>query len=240
MQKPLSSPALCPFGSEDCPLSVEAQRLQDECARLRELSHTDPLTGLFNRRYMNIALDQEMERTRRTGLPTSLVMIDLDYFKRINDTHGHQAGDEALKWVSQVWRKNLRRIDIPCRYGGEEFAFILPGTRLQAGLRAAKRLQTALANSPVLLSGRNVPLTASFGVDAFTTREELTVRSFVKRADRYLLEAKGQGRNQICSQKPEAAKRTPEVTVDERNALFGPPALPAKGMARKYRTSQKG
>jgi diguanylate cyclase (GGDEF)-like protein len=239
MQKPLCSPALCPFGAEDCSIWAEAQRLQEECERLRELSHTDPLTGLFNRRYMKAALDQEMERTRRSGLPTSLIMIDLDYFKRVNDTYGHQAGDEALRWASQVWRQNLRRIDIPCRYGGEEFAIILPGTRLQAALRAAKRLQAALLNSPVPLPGREVRLTASFGVDTFTAREELTVRGFVKRADHYLLEAKVKGRNLICSQKPEAAKRTPEVTMDERTALFGPPALPAKGMARKNRPSPK-
>src|SRR4030042_740293 len=112
MQKPLCSPALCPFGAEDCPLWAETQRLQDECDRLQELSNTDPLTGLFNRRYMKIALDQEMERTRRSGLPTSLMMIDLDHFKRVNDTFGHQAGDEAPKFASWVWRTNLGAIDI--------------------------------------------------------------------------------------------------------------------------------
>lgn len=240
MQKPLCSPVLCPLGAEECPIWAEAQRLQDECERLRELSHTDPLTGLFNRRYMKIALEREMERTRRTGLPTSLIMIDLDYFKRVNDTYGHQAGDEALKWTSQMWRQNVRRIDIPCRYGGEEFCVILPGTRLLAAKRAAKRLQTALIDSPVELQGRKVPLTASFGVDTYTTLEELTVQSFLKRADRYLLEAKVNGRNQICSQKPKSAKLTPEVTMDERSALFGAAVLPATGVARKKQASKKG
>jgi diguanylate cyclase (GGDEF)-like protein len=240
MQKPLCSPAICPFGAAECPVWAETQRLQDECERLRELTHTDPLTGLFNRRYLKTALDQEMERTRRSGLPTSLIMIDLDYFKRVNDTYGHQAGDEALKWASRVWRQNLRRIDIPCRYGGEEFTVILPGTRLQAALRAAKRLQNALVKSPVQLPGIKIHLTASFGVDAFTARDDLTVRGFLKRADRYLFEAKVQGRNQICSQQPEATKRTPEVTIDERSALFGVRALPPKGMARKNRPSSKG
>ncbi|MFZ5453943.1 MAG: GGDEF domain-containing protein [Thermodesulfobacteriota bacterium] len=240
MQKPLCESALCPYGAEECPLWAETQRLQEECERLRNLSYTDHLTGLFNRRYLKNAIDQEMERTRRTGLPTSLIMIDLDYFKRINDTYGHQAGDEALKWVSQIWRKNLRRIDIPCRYGGEEFAVILPGTRLRAALRAAKRLQTALLNSPLDLQGRQVFLTASFGVDAYTTREELTVRGFVKRADHYLLEAKIRGRNQICYQQPEIAKHTPEVTMDERSALFGAPALPPAGRDQQKRASKKG
>lgn len=240
MQKPLCSPALCPFGAVDCAIWEEAQRLQYECERLRELSHTDPLTGLFNRRYMKNALDQEMERTRRTGLPTSLIMIDLDYFKRINDTYGHQAGDEALKWVSQVWRKTLRRIDIPCRYGGEEFAVILPGTRLQAALRVARRLQANLRNSPLQLPGRKVFLTASFGVDTYQPRDDLTVRGFLRRADRYLLEAKVKGRDQIRSQNPEIDRRTAEVTMDERSALFGAGDPTLTRAAREKQASKKG
>jgi len=240
MPDPLCSLTLCPFGAEDCPVWAEAQRLQEECDRLRELAQTDPLTGLFNRRRMMIALDQEMERTRRTGLPTSLMMIDLDHFKRVNDTFGHQAGDEALKFASWVWRKNLRRIDITCRYGGEEFAIILPGTRLHTAVRVAKRLQAALQNAPVVLQGRKVRLTASFGVDAYTPRQELTVRAFIKRADRYLLEAKFKGRNRVCSQKPETAKQTLEVTMDERSALFGGNAASENGLAPRKRTSMKG
>ena len=237
MQKPLCAPILCPYAGAECPLWAETQRLESECERLRELSHTDPLTGLFNRRYMKIALDQEMERTRRTGLPTSLIMIDLDYFKRINDTYGHPAGDQALRCASRIWRKNLRRIDIPCRYGGEEFAMILPGTRLQAALRVAKRLQISLLNAPAVVQGRKVLITASFGVDTYSALEELTVRSFLKRTDRYLLEAKIKGRNQICSRKPLAAKPTPEVTMDEKSALFGAAVLAAKEPGRKKQAS---
>ncbi len=240
MQNPLCSPTLCPYGAEECPICAEIQRLQKECDHLRELSHTDPLTGLFNRRYMMIVLEQERERTRRTGLPTSLIMIDLDHFKRINDTYGHQTGDEALKWASQVWRRNSRRIDILCRYGGEEFAIILPGTHLNAAVRAAKRLQAALVKSPLELQTLKVTLTASFGVDTYQTQEELTARAFLKRTDRYLLEAKVKGRNQVCSQKPETAKQTQEVTLDERLALFGGEALPENGVAPKKRSSIKG
>jgi len=233
MQNPLCSLTACPFGAEECPICAEVQRLQGECERLRELSHTDALTGLFNRRYLMAALDQERERTRRTGLPTSLIMVDLDHFKRVNDSYGHQAGDEALKWASQVWRKNLRRIDILCRYGGEEFAVILPGTRLTAAVRAAKRLQNSLEKSPVTLLGRNVLLTASFGVDTYLHTEELTVRAFIKRTDRYLLEAKIKGRNQVCCRKPEKARQTMEVTIDERAALYGGSTLPEQGAAPK-------
>jgi len=233
MQNPLCSLTECPFGAEECPLCLEVQRLQSECEHLRELSHTDPLTGLFNRRYLMAALDQERERTRRTGLPTSLIMIDLDHFKRVNDSYGHQAGDEALKWASQVWRQNLRRIDILCRYGGEEFAIILPGTRLNAAVRAAKRLQVALEKSPVTLLSRSVALTASFGVDTYLPTEELTVRAFIKRTDHYLLEAKIKGRNQVCCRKPEKTRQTMEVNIDERAALYGGGILPEQKAARK-------
>jgi two-component system cell cycle response regulator len=233
MQNPLCSLPECPFGAEECPLCTEVQRLQGECERLRELSHTDPLTGIFNRRYLMAALDQERERTRRTALPTSLIMVDLDHFKRVNDTYGHQAGDEALRWASHVWRQNLRRIDILCRYGGEEFAIILPGTRLTAAVRAAKRLQVALEKSPVKLPGRDVPLTASFGVDTYLHTEELTVRAFIRRTDRYLLEAKIKGRNQVCCRKPEKAKETLEVSIDERAALYGGSILPQRRAAQK-------
>ncbi len=233
MQNPLCSMTECPLGAEDCPLCAELQRLQSECERLRELSHTDALTGVFNRRYLMAALDKEKERTRRTGLPTSLIMIDLDHFKRINDTYGHQAGDEALKWASHLWRESLRRIDILCRYGGEEFAVVLPGTRLNAAVRAAKRLQAAMEKAPVTLLDRIVPLTASFGVDTFEHMEELTVRGFIKRTDQYLLEAKIKGRNRICCRKPEKTKETIEVTVDERSALYGGMIPPAPGKALK-------
>ncbi len=233
MQTPLCSLSECPFGAEDCPLCAEVQRLQSECERLRELSHTDALTGLFNRRYLMASLEQEKERTRRTGLPTSLIMIDLDHFKRINDTYGHQAGDEALKWASHVWRQSLRRIDILCRYGGEEFAVILPGTRLNAAVRAAKRLQGAMEKTPVTLLDRIVPLTASFGVDTYQHTEELTTRAFIKRADQYLLEAKIQGRNQVCCRKPEKTKQSMEITVDERSVLYGGILPRAEAKARK-------
>jgi diguanylate cyclase (GGDEF)-like protein len=237
MQELSPKMTLCPLGAQDCPICDKARQLQEECDRLQELVHTDHLTGFFNRRHLMKALDQEMERTRRTGLPTSLIMLDLDYFKKINDTYGHHAGDEALRWSTGLWRASLRRIDIPCRYGGEEFAIILPGTRLNTAVRVARRLQDMLQNSPLVIQGQEVTLTVSLGVAAYKPQEELTVRAFIKRADHYLLEAKIKGRNQVCYQRAEPDKETAEVSVDERSALFGKAAasipIPKKRTSRK-------
>ena len=144
----------CPAGLETCPVLPELRRLeeeyrllQEECRRLQKLSQTDPLTRLFNRGYLMISLEQEMERTRRTGFPTSLIMLDLDHFKRLNDTYGHQFGDEVLCRVAVLLKDNIRKLDIPCRYGGEEFVVILPGTRLPQAVRLAVRLNDTLAQS---------------------------------------------------------------------------------------------
>ncbi len=217
---PPAHPYACPVGMEICPVCSELLRLQEECRRLQELSQTDPLTGLYNRRYLMMSLDQEMERTRRTGLPTSVIMLDLDHFKRLNDTYGHQFGDLMLCRVADLLRDNLRKLDIPCRYGGEEFALVLPGTRLPQAVRLAVRLKDTLAQSweePRDWSGR---LTASFGVDTFTGRLDLTPEAFLQQADRWLFVAKARGRNTVCH--PDSPQVGPEIelTRAERRAFF--------------------
>ena len=210
----------CPLGVHDCPFIAEIERLKQECKELSELSQTDPLTGLFNYRHLIAALEREMERTRRTGLPTGIIMIDMDHFKGINDTYGHQAGNEALKWAGKVWRKTVRRFDILCRYGGEEFAIVLPGIRLPQAVLTAERLRSILASSPVNFDSREITLTASFGVDIFNVREKLSVDDFIKRADGYLREAKAQGRNRVCYEEVKTTTVPSEVTGEERAALF--------------------
>jgi diguanylate cyclase (GGDEF)-like protein len=218
---------VCPAGLEVCPVLPELQRLQEEyrrlqeeCQRLHKLSQTDPLTGLYNRRYLMTSLDQEMERTRRTGLPTSLIMLDLDHFKRLNDTYGHQFGDAVLCRVAALLRDNLRKLDIPCRYGGEEFAVILPGSRLPQAVRLAVRLKDTLASSWQEPRGGNGVLTASFGVDTFTGRQDLTSKALLQQADRWLFLAKARGRNTVCH--PDSPRLDPEIglTREEHQALF--------------------
>ena len=210
----------CPSNNQECPVFDEVRRLREECKRLQELTQVDTLTGLFNFRYLMVALEGEMERTRRTDLSTGLIMSDLDHFKRINDTHGHECGNEALQWISKIWHDKLRRIDMACRYGGEEFVVILPGTGLPQAIRAAERLRFALENSPVRLNGKLVRLTASFGVDAYRGRKKLTVETFIKQTDHFLLEAKARGRNRVCYDENKITVEMEGLTLDEREALF--------------------
>ena len=210
----------CPHDHSDCPLPGDLERLQAENANLRELVSVDELTGLFNFRFMKNALEGEMERTRRTGLPTGLIMVDLDHFKRVNDTHGHENGNTALKWAAQVWKTHCRKIDIPCRYGGEEFVIILPNTRIHDTARAAERLRRALAAVPVDLSSGRVRLTASFGVDEYREGDKMTPEAFIHRVDMFVLEAKQAGRNRVCYDRRKIARPETEVTAEERASLF--------------------
>ena len=207
----------CPLANKECPLVHEIRRLKQECERLQELSQIDTLTGFFNFYYLLNVLEGEMERARRTGLSTSLLMIDMDHFKQINDSFGHECGNKALRWATKIWRENIRRIDIPCRYGGEEFAVILPGIHLSHAVRTAERLRLLLANSHINLNGELVKLTASFGVDVYRG-ENLSVKAFIERTDHFLLKAKKAGRNCVCHK--EISIPSTEITEEERKALL--------------------
>lgn len=210
----------CPVGVDSCPVLVEIQQLQQECHRLAKQIEIDPLTHLFNVRHLFSALDQEMERSQRTGLPTALIMIDLDHFKQINDTFGHETGNDVLRWVCGLWREKLRRIDIACRYGGEEFAFILPGTRLGHAIRTAERLRAIVETSPLRVDNHTIHVTASFGVDVYSPKEELTANEFVHRVDQLLLQAKAKGRNRVCGPILEPSREPTEISTEERAMLF--------------------
>jgi two-component system, cell cycle response regulator len=220
LRQDLSAEIACPLRKEDCPLQKEVDRLRAECSRLRELSRTDPLTGFFNFRHLLTLLSTEMERTRRSGLPTGLLMIDLDRFKRVNDIYGHETGNRVLEWVSRIVSKNIRRIDMACRFGGEEFAVILPVTQLPQAVHAAERLRRALEKNPATVEKETVPVTASFGVDVYRGRTRLSPDKFIERTDRFLLEAKTKGRNCVCYDQKKARRVPTEITPEERRALF--------------------
>ena len=211
----------CPAGSYECSRLDEIAALRERCRELEELSYQDALTGLYNFRHLQTSLEMEMARTRRSLLPTSLLMIDLDHFRNINTLHGHEAGNAALARIGRICREGIRIIDIPCRYGGEEFALILPSTSLLQASTIAERLRREIASSPILLSDREITVTASFGVAVFRHSDNYSVSEFLSRADALLYQAKTSGRN--CVRTEELAPvPSSEVTVEERDGLFAP------------------
>jgi diguanylate cyclase (GGDEF)-like protein len=172
-------------------------------ARLRETAITDALTGVFNHRYFIEQLGRYCERGQRDRRPLSLVLLDVDYFKRLNDTHGHQAGDLALRELGAVLRENIRPGDFAARYGGEEFAIVLPDTRLAHAVRIADRLRQALA-ARWAHAGLSA-LTASAGVASAPQNSPYRPDQLVAAADRALYAAKAAGRNRTVPASPAPA-----------------------------------
>jgi len=210
----------CPHDHPDCPLPADLERLRREREAMRKLVSVDELTGLFNFRFLKNALEREMERTRRTGLSTGLIMVDLDHFKQVNDVYGHENGNLALQTAAGIWKTNLRKIDIPCRYGGEEFVIILPNTRIRDAIHVAERLRRELAAVTIVMNTDTIRLTASFGVDEYREGESLTVDAFIHRVDLFVLAAKKEGRNRVCYDHTRVARPATEVTAQERESLF--------------------
>jgi diguanylate cyclase (GGDEF)-like protein len=192
--------------------------LEKENQYLRSLSLTDELTGLYNYRFFSKQLDVEMARTKRTGQSCSLMMIDLDNFKNLNDTLGHDAGNQFLIAASEAMLQRLRPTDIMCRYGGDEFAIIMPATAMFDALQIARRLLKAVEGVPSRLAKS---LSASIGLAEYdpTAQEELS--AFVNMADRALYRAKKRGKNRIChAGKLPKERQATAVTRDEKDALL--------------------
>jgi diguanylate cyclase (GGDEF)-like protein len=174
---------------------TEERRLEDE---LRVLASTDHLTGALNRRAFQLEFRSELERCRRYAIPLSLIMLDLDHFKRVNDTHGHQAGDAVLRETSSRIRSALRDSDIFGRLGGEEFALLLPHTELDQAAGVADRLRRAIAEEPVDVGSALVPVTTSVGITAFRPPAD-PVDEMMRRADEALYTAKAGGRDRVVA-----------------------------------------
>lgn len=204
------SPAVCPIGETGCPLLQEVTELRQQVI-------TDPLTGLHNVRYFRNSLEHELERTRRTGMATALMMVDLDHFKNINDTHGHENGNRVLIFVAELLNSATRKLDLCCRYGGEEFAVILPSTELMLARQVAERFRQALEESDIPLTEGTLKVTASIGIAVAPDSDEIEPGALIEMADGALYEAKRGGRNQVRAQRP--PEKDHHVTVDERDAL---------------------
>ncbi len=173
--------------------------LRDNLDHSLELAVTDQLTGLHNRRYMEGQLGALVKRAMLGGDPVSALMIDIDHFKKINDNFGHDIGDEVLREFAVRLASNVRAIDLPCRYGGEEFTVIMPGARLQDAERVAERIRLHVAGSPFRVSGGELlTVTISIGVSS-TSGEGDTPEMLLKRADEAVYEAKAAGRNRVIA-----------------------------------------
>jgi diguanylate cyclase (GGDEF)-like protein len=208
-------------------------QLKKENASLRSLTLTDALTGLYNTRFFSMQLDIEIARTRRTGQPSSLMMIDLDNFKLLNDTLGHIQGNRFLMRASTTLREQLRPTDIVCRYGGDEFAVIMPATDLFDAVRIANRLQEALALIPLK---RALPISASIGVAEYSAGSRGGSDEFVHQADMALYKAKKNGKNQVFYEgKPEKTVELDAVSPEERLSLGRPPGKKFDDLYSKLR-----
>ncbi len=177
-------------------LNTMAERIAERKAVLVDLATTDPLTGLPNRRALRTGLDRGLDHAKRRGTPLSLILLDLDHFKTINDEHGHLTGDAVLRRVAEILKAHLRSTDLAARYGGEEFAVLLPDTGSDAATRTAERVRVALSAAPIEFQGRSVRVTASLGVVAYP-EHGLTTAELVHRADAALYTAKRAGRDRV-------------------------------------------
>jgi diguanylate cyclase (GGDEF)-like protein/PAS domain S-box-containing protein len=178
---------------------ITAQKRLEE--KLREIAMQDELTGLYNRRHFLELAESEIGRSRRTGAPLSVAMLDIDHFKRVNDFFGHAAGDNVLKELARAMRETLRGSDVPARYGGEEFVVLLTDTTLEGAMAVTERVRERVGRTEVALGhGRVARITLSAGVAELGQGERL--EALLERADVALYRAKAEGRDRIMSSAP--------------------------------------
>jgi diguanylate cyclase (GGDEF)-like protein/PAS domain S-box-containing protein len=180
-------------------LEAKVQERTRELAEANEalirLSRTDILTGLNNRLAADQRIDEEFSRMRRTALPYAVLLADIDYFKSINDDHGHEAGDQVLRSVARIFVKNIRKHDFVARYGGEEFIFLLPSTSLAQATIVAEKIRKAVQAVTHPVTGK---VTMSFGV-AEASLDDADAGAAIREADMKLYEAKKHGRNRVAT-----------------------------------------
>jgi two-component system, cell cycle response regulator len=179
------------------------ERLRDNVQASIEMAITDALTGLFNRRYMETHLSALVEQAANRGKPISVLVVDIDFFKSINDGHGHDAGDDVLREFALRIRKSIRNIDLACRYGGEEFVIVMPETDMGVATMVAERLRRRIASEPFAIQqgAGSLEVTISIGIAALGAPGD-NAAAILKRADQALYRAKRDGRNRVV---PDAA-----------------------------------
>ncbi|MEW5773664.1 MAG: diguanylate cyclase [Thermodesulfobacteriota bacterium] len=177
------------------------RRLNEAMRRIQDMAVTDELTGLYNRRHLFVRLREEHPRAVRYNTPLACIMADIDFFKEINDCHGHQSGDAVLRGVAEILKSTSRQSDVTGRYGGEEFLVVLPGTTLEGARSAAEKIRMQVeAHAFASVAGETVPVTLSLGCAAFEPGREAEppdVDRLLSRADQCLYRAKSGGRNRV-------------------------------------------
>lgn len=168
-------------------------QLKEKIAEVERLSNTDPLTGLYNRLYFNSVFERELSNLRRYGRAFSLILFDIDHFKNVNDTYGHNAGDQVLRTIAAISKDLVRDSDVVARWGGEEFIVLLTGDGVSEPQALAERLRVAIESGGYGDVGR---VTGSFGTTVITAEDTLV--SSTGRADAALYRAKQSGRNRVC------------------------------------------
>ncbi|MFO0788957.1 MAG: diguanylate cyclase [Pirellulales bacterium] len=195
-------------------LEVAERQLALQAAEIKaheSEARTDSLTGLANRRAFDDELKRRLSEWQRKGTACSLVLLDVDHFKKFNDTHGHQVGDEVLRQVAKVLTVQCREMDVPCRYGGEEFGVILPATDAKTACKVAERIRSAIEAATTVCDNKKLKITCSLGVADFASAEDIAL--LIRRADDALYVSKKAGRN--CGHWNTGAKHIPITAPDE-------------------------
>ena len=179
-------------------VNEKTKSLEDANEKLKFLATTDFLTEIYNRRFFDESLNNEIEKAQRYNSSLSFIMFDIDYFKNINDTFGHNVGDKVLISLTKLIKENIRKIDIFSRIGGEEFVIILPNTDLEKTKELAIKLKDLVENHVLILDNQEIRITISVGLSTFNENNQ-TYNEIFKTADTNLYEAKRKGRNIIVS-----------------------------------------
>lgn len=216
---PLPLAPHCTHGNPRCERVRQLVALQTRLAEAERLVSIDALTGACNFRHFSQQLPQVLAGSQRRLRASSLILMDLDHFKRINDTWGHEIGNQVLKHTAAVMRENVRTADTVCRYGGEEFAVILPDAHLHQALIVAERIRSAIAAAEVSTPQGPIRYTASFGVDVYLKDDPRSCEAFIAATDKLLYCAKEHGRNRVGHRPLEEVENRTCVTYEEREAL---------------------
>lgn len=195
-----------PFDREELKCRTRTgERIIELEQRILKLATTDSLTGVLNRRAFFERMEQEIDRSLRENTSLSLILTDIDYFKKVNDRYGHQMGDTVLKRFTEQSLNSSRPYDFVGRYGGEEFVICLPGADISLSGSVAERMRSKVEEMKIMLpdASQSIRITASFGVTSFLMGSKEKVDSLIKRADNALYKAKSEGRNRVCMESRE-------------------------------------